>query len=96
VAAARLLESVDRHGLGGARAGRLLLSHPAGESTDDGRQVLDGYRGTVVVDGFAVYEVLARDGPGFALAHVGRIRNGNTTRCRALAGGLCRDPRIDW
>jgi transposase len=40
-----------------------------GKSTDDGRQVLGGYRGTVVVDGFAVYEVLARDGPGFALAH---------------------------
>ena len=31
--------------------------------------MLGGYRGTVVVDGFAVYEVLARDGPGFALAH---------------------------
>jgi transposase len=41
----------------------------AGKSADEGRQVLAGYRGTVVVDGFAVYEVLARDGPGFALAH---------------------------
>jgi transposase len=40
-----------------------------GKSTEEGRQVLGGYRGTVVVDGFAVYEVLARDGPGFALAH---------------------------
>ena len=40
-----------------------------GKSTDEGRQVLGGYRGTVVVDGFAVYQVLARDGPGFALAH---------------------------
>jgi transposase len=40
-----------------------------GKSADEGRQVLAGYRGTVVVDGFAVYEVLARDGPGFALAH---------------------------
>jgi transposase len=40
-----------------------------GKSTADGRQVLGGYRGIVVVDGFAVYEVLARDGPGFALAH---------------------------
>ena len=31
--------------------------------------MLGGYRGTAVVDGFAVYEVLARDGPGFTLAH---------------------------
>ncbi len=40
-----------------------------GKSADEGRQLLGGYRGTVVVDGYAVYEVLARDGPGFALAH---------------------------
>jgi len=40
-----------------------------GKSADEGRQVLGGYRGTAVVDGFAVYQVLARDGPGFALAH---------------------------
>jgi transposase len=40
-----------------------------GKSADEGRQVLAGYRGTVVADGFAVYDVLARDGPGFTLAH---------------------------
>ncbi len=40
-----------------------------GKSAEEGRQLLGGYRGTVVVDGCAVYEVLARDGPGFALAH---------------------------
>lgn len=40
-----------------------------GKSADEGRQVLAGYRGVAVVDGFAVYEVLARDGPGFTLAH---------------------------
>jgi transposase len=40
-----------------------------GKSTEEGRQLLGGYRGTVVVDGYAVYECLARDGPGFALAH---------------------------
>jgi transposase len=40
-----------------------------GKSTDEGRQVLADYRGIIVVDGFAVYEVLARDGPGFTLAH---------------------------
>jgi transposase len=39
-----------------------------GKSAEEGRRVLGGYRGTVVVDGFAVYEVLARDGPGFTLA----------------------------
>jgi transposase len=40
-----------------------------GKSTAEGREVLAGYTGIVVVDGFAVYEVLARDGPGFTLAH---------------------------
>lgn len=40
-----------------------------GKSVDEGRQVLAGYHGTVVADGFAVYEVLARDGPAFTLAH---------------------------
>jgi transposase len=40
-----------------------------GKSADEGRQVLNGYRGTVVADGFAVYEVLARDGPAFTLTH---------------------------
>jgi transposase len=40
-----------------------------GKSAEEGRQVLGGYRGTVVADGFAVYDVLARDGPGFTLAH---------------------------
>jgi transposase len=40
-----------------------------GKSADEGRQVLNGYRGTVVADGFVVYEVLAREGPTFTLAH---------------------------
>jgi transposase len=40
-----------------------------GKSADEGRQVLADYTGIVVVDGFAVYEVLARDGPGLTLAH---------------------------
>jgi transposase len=40
-----------------------------GKSTDEGREVLRDYQGIAVVDGFAVYEVLARDGPGFMLAH---------------------------
>ena len=40
-----------------------------GKSAEEGRQVLADYHGVVVVDGFAVYEVLARDGPGLTLAH---------------------------
>jgi transposase len=40
-----------------------------GKSADEGRQVLNRYRGTVVADGFAVYDVLARDGSAFTLAH---------------------------
>jgi transposase len=40
-----------------------------GKSADEGRQVLNGYRGTVVADGFVVYDVLARDGPAFTLTH---------------------------
>jgi hypothetical protein len=47
-----------------------------GKSVEEGRAVLAGYRGIVVADGFAVYEVLARDGPGFTLPlaarHAGR------------------------
>ncbi len=33
------------------------------------RQVLDGYRGIVVADGYGAYDALARAGPGFTLAH---------------------------
>jgi transposase len=40
-----------------------------GKSTDEGRDVLKDYHGIAVVDGYAVYVVLARDGPGFTLAH---------------------------
>jgi transposase len=40
-----------------------------GKSAEEGRQVLTGYRGIVVADGFAVYEVLAREEPAFTLAH---------------------------
>jgi transposase len=38
-------------------------------SQDAARQVLDGYRGIVVADGYGAYDALARAGPGFALAH---------------------------
>ncbi len=40
-----------------------------GKSAEEGRQVLGSYRGTAVVDGYAVYEVLARAGPDLQLAH---------------------------
>jgi transposase len=39
------------------------------KSTKDGRKVLGDYQGVAVVDGYAVYEVLARAGPGLQLAH---------------------------
>lgn len=39
------------------------------KSADDGRKVLGGYQGIAVVDGYAVYEVLARAGPELSLAH---------------------------
>jgi hypothetical protein len=39
------------------------------KSAKAGRQLFSGYNGIVVVDGYAVYEKLARDGPGFRLAN---------------------------
>jgi hypothetical protein len=33
------------------------------------RQVLNGYRGIVIADGYSAYETLARAGPRFTLAH---------------------------
>jgi transposase len=40
-----------------------------GKSAEEGRQLLGAYRGVAVVDGYAVYEVLARAGPDLTLAH---------------------------
>lgn len=40
-----------------------------GKSAKEGRQLLGGYHGVAVVDGYAVYEVLARAGPDLTLAH---------------------------
>lgn len=39
------------------------------KSAKAGRKLFSGYKGIVVVDGYAVYEKLARDGPGFRLAN---------------------------
>jgi transposase len=50
-------------------AGRRLLSDSAREIRRRGPAAPGHLSGTVVVDGYAVYEVLARDGPGFLLAH---------------------------
>lgn len=52
-------------------------------SADEGRQVLKAYRATVVADGFAVYDVLAREESAFRLAHCWRTRNASTTRSRS-------------
>jgi transposase len=38
-------------------------------SQEAGRQVLNGYQGIVVADGYGAYEALARAGPRFTLAH---------------------------
>jgi transposase len=38
-------------------------------ATGSAQQLLSGYRGTVVADGYGAYESLARAGPGFKLAH---------------------------
>src|ERR1700704_826103 len=63
-----------------------------GKSVEEGHAVLAGYRGIVVADGFAVYEVLARDGPGLTLAHCwahtkrkyDEIATTGPTACRAI------------
>jgi len=39
-----------------------------GKSADEGRLLLGGYRGTVIVDGYAVYEDWPVDRPDLALA----------------------------
>ncbi|MGH2608132.1 MAG: IS66 family transposase [Tepidiformaceae bacterium] len=41
----------------------------ASRSREAARQVLNGYRGIVLADGYGAYEALARDGPSFTLAH---------------------------
>lgn len=38
-------------------------------SQEAARQVLNGYRGIVMADGYAAYDALARAGPSFTLAH---------------------------
>src|SRR5436309_8310477 len=38
-------------------------------SQEAARQVLNGYRGIVLADGYAAYDALARAGPSFTLAH---------------------------
>lgn len=38
-------------------------------SQEAARQVLNGYRGVVLADGYGAYEALARAGPSFILAH---------------------------
>lgn len=67
-----------------------------GTSADEGRQVLGDHRGTVVVEGYAVYECLARDGPGLVLApcwaHTKRQFEANATDWPTACGEI--DARI--
>jgi transposase len=44
---------------------RILTS----KSLEAGKSLLAGYLGTVVADGYVVYDILARDGPSFSLAN---------------------------
>ena len=44
---------------------RILTS----KSLEAGKSLLAGYLGTVVADGYIVYDILARDGPSFSLAN---------------------------
>lgn len=67
--ATAVVESVGGHGLGWHTPTVSFYRILPGKSTDEGRQVLGGHSGTVVVDGFALYEVLARNGLGLVLAH---------------------------
>ena len=68
-----------------------------GKSADEGRQILGGYRGTVVVDGYAVYEVL---GARRARLRAGALLGAHETQVRGerdgLADGVWRDRRADW
>jgi transposase len=41
----------------------------ASRSQNAARQVLNGYTGIVIADGYGAYDALARAGPGFTLAH---------------------------
>src|SRR6059036_2082332 len=62
-------------------------------SQEAARQVLNGYRGIVLADGYAAYDALARAGPSFTLAHcwahVKEVCRGGA----ALSGALPRGAR---
>lgn len=48
---------------------RRRVHDPRGRSQHAARQVLNGYTGIVIADGYGAYDALARAGPGFILAH---------------------------
>ncbi|TMA51278.1 MAG: IS66 family transposase [Deltaproteobacteria bacterium] len=54
---------------GVTREDAVMYTIVASRSQDAARQVLNGYRGIVVADGYGAYDALARADPGFTLAH---------------------------
>jgi hypothetical protein len=57
---------------------------------EQGRRLLGDYHGTVVADGYRVYKNLARDGPGYRLAHCW------AHVLRKFRDGELNDPRSQW
>jgi transposase len=60
------------------------------KSEAEGRRLLGDYHGTVVADGYRVYKNLARDGPGYRLAHCW------AHVLRKFRDTSESDPRSDW
>jgi transposase len=60
------------------------------KSEAEGRRLLGDYHGTVVADGYRVYKNLARDGPGYRLAHCW------AHVLRKFRDGELNDPRSQW
>jgi len=54
-------------------------------------QVLDGYQGIVMADGYTAYDALSRDGPGFKLAHCWAHVRRKFTEVQSHAPEMCRE-----
>jgi transposase len=65
-------------------------------SQEAARQVLNGYRGIVIADGYGAYEALARAGPSVTLAHCwAHVRRKFVEAERHLPGTVRRDAGAD-
>ena len=54
-------------------------------------QVLDGYEGIVMADGYGAYDALSRDGPGFQLAHCWAHVRRKFIEVESHAPEICRE-----